>query len=84
MSYSLEILPRAEKEIAYLPRLDYGRIREAIFDLANNPHPRACRKLSGREGWRIRVGKFRVINKIDDDQEIVTVLHVGHHRDVYR
>jgi len=84
MSYTLAILPRVEKEIAHLPGHDYGRIRQAIFDLANNPHPRACRKLSGREGWRIRVGRFRIIYKIDDEQETVTVLHVGHRRDVYR
>jgi mRNA interferase RelE/StbE len=84
MSYTLVILPRAEKEIAHLPRQDYGRIREAIRDLTNNPRPRACRKLRDREGWRIRVGKFRIIYLIDDNQLIVRIVHVGHRRDVYR
>ena len=45
---------------------------------------RGCRKLSGREGWRIRVGSYRVVYEIDDELQVVTVLHVGHRRDVYR
>ncbi len=38
----------------------------------------------GREGWRIRVGNYRVIYEIDDQAMTVTVLHVGHRRDIYR
>jgi mRNA interferase RelE/StbE len=40
--------------------------------------------LTNRGGWRIRVGDFRVIYEIDDDQRAVTVLRIGHRRDVYR
>jgi mRNA interferase RelE/StbE len=43
-----------------------------------------CLKLTGREGWRIRVGKYRVIYEIDDKERTITVLHVGLRRDVYR
>jgi mRNA interferase RelE/StbE len=43
-----------------------------------------CLKLTGREGWRIRVGKYRVIYEIDDKERAITVLHVGLRRDVYR
>ena len=42
------------------------------------------RKLAGREGWRIRVGNYRVIYEIDDSARQVTILHVGHRKDVYR
>jgi mRNA interferase RelE/StbE len=40
--------------------------------------------LSGRDGWRIRVGDYRVIYEVDDEQQMVTVVHIGHRRDVYR
>lgn len=43
-----------------------------------------CRKLVGREGWRIRVGNYRVIYEIDEIRHILTILHVGHRRDIYR
>jgi mRNA interferase RelE/StbE len=35
-------------------------------------------------GWRIRIGNYRVAYEIDDSGQVVTVLHVGHRRDVYR
>jgi len=41
-------------------------------------------KLTAREGWRIRVGDYRVVYEIADQQRTVTVLHVGHRREVYR
>jgi mRNA interferase RelE/StbE len=84
VSYSLSILRRAQKELAQIPHGDYERIVEAVRGLAENPRPAGCRKLAAREGWRIRVGDFRVIYEIDDGQRSVTVLHVGNRRDVYR
>lgn len=84
MSYALSILPRAQKELAQLPRGAYKQVREAIRGLGHEPRPAGCLKLAGRDGWRIRVGDHRVIYEIDDDQRSVTILHVGHRRDVYR
>ena len=84
MSYTVFILRRAQKELAQLPREVYVHIRDAIRDLEQEPRPRASAKLTGREGWRIRIGDYRVIYEIDDQQRVVTVLHIGHRRDVYR
>lgn len=84
MSYSILILRRAQKELAQLPAAAYQGAKKAMGRLAQNPRPRGCRKLSGRDGWRIRVGDYRVIYEIDDVQQTVTVLHVGHRREVYR
>ena len=82
--YRLFILRRAQKELAQMPPEAYERIRAAIRSLGQNPRPERCRKLAGREGWRIRVGDYRVIYEIDDNQETVTILHVGHRHDIYR
>ena len=84
MNYSLFILPRAQKELAQLDSAAYARVRDAIHTLTQDPRPPGCRKLTGREGWRLRVGDFRVVYEIDDQQHRVTVLHIGHRRDVYR
>ncbi len=84
MSYAVTILRRAQKELAALPTESYTRVRDAIYALGENRRPPGCLKLSGREGWRIRVGSYRVIYEIDDAQRTVTVLHIGHRRDVYR
>lgn len=84
MSYKIQILRRAQKELAQLSRDDFERARLAIERLAENPRPSGCKKLAGREGWRIRAGDYRVIYDIDDDGQTATVVHVGHRRDIYK
>ncbi|GAB6063101.1 type II toxin-antitoxin system RelE family toxin [Deferrisoma palaeochoriense] len=84
MRYRLRILRRAQKELAGLPSKTYEAVRDAIRALAENPRPTQARKLVGRDGWRVRIGSYRVIYEIDDEQGVVVVLHVGHRRDVYR
>jgi mRNA interferase RelE/StbE len=83
MSYAVFIPRRAQKELAQSPLEAYERILEAIRGLAGDPRPPGCLKLAGREGWRIRVGRYRVIYVVDDAEQTITVLHIGHRRDVY-
>jgi mRNA interferase RelE/StbE len=83
MSYGVLILRRAQKELADLPKADYARVRDAVAASADDPRPAGCKKPVGREGRRIRSGDYRVIYEIDDADEKVTVLHIGHRRDVY-
>jgi mRNA interferase RelE/StbE len=84
VNYKVYILKRAQRELAQLPTEIYERVRNAIRSLSQDPRPPGCLKLSGREGWRIRVGNYRVIYDIDDIHQTVTVLHIGHRRDIYR
>ena len=41
-------------------------------------------KLTGREGWRVRIGVYRIIYGIDDSEKKVIVLDIGHRKDIYR
>ena len=84
MTYKVTILRRAQKELAALGGEAYTRVRDAIGGLAEDPRPSGCLKLTGRDGWRIRIGNYRVVYEIDDNGQMVTVLHIGHRRDVYR
>lgn len=84
MSYSLFILRLAQKELSKIPKDIYESIKEAILSLSKNPYPSGCQKLRGRDGWRIRIGNYRIIYEIDDDHKSITILHIGHRRDIYR
>jgi len=84
MSYGLEILRTAQKQLAQITQVDQDRIVASIMDLADAPRPVGCKKLSGRPGWRIRVGSFRVIYEIHDDKLLILVVSVGHRREIYR
>ena len=84
MTYQVLFRSPARKSLEALPKATYELERAEIFSLGLDPRPHGCRKLRDREGWRIRVGDYRVIYCIDDAQRLVKVTHVGHRSDVYR
>lgn len=84
MSYSLIVLASAEKQILRLNSPDLDSVRTRIAELMDNPRPAGCRKLRDVPGWRIRVGRYRIVYEIDDSRKIVTVLKVAHRKDIYR
>lgn len=83
MNYRVLITPRAQKELERLQGGDYERVKAGILGLAQVPRPPGAKKLSGRDGWRIRQGDYRVIYEIEDLQKTVTVLRVRHRREAY-
>jgi mRNA interferase RelE/StbE len=85
MAYRVEIDTKAAREIRALPRQNQQRLTSKIQSLADNPRPPGCVKLSGGSNlWRIRVGVYRIVYQIQDDRLLITVVRVGHRRDVYR
>jgi mRNA interferase RelE/StbE len=85
-SYKLLIKPSAAKEIeAVDPKKDRQRIVASILALAEDPRPVGCEKLAGQsDRYRIRVGRYRIVYSIIDDELLVHVVRVGHRKDVYR
>jgi mRNA interferase RelE/StbE len=83
VTYALRLLPRAEKQLSKIDSPYYESIKARISSLQNNPRPSGCLKLRDREGWRIRVGNYRILYEIDDESRTVTVVKVGHRSIVY-
>jgi len=83
VKYTLLMLRRAQKGLAELPKSDFERMRDALEDLAEDPRPVGCKRLTGRSGWRIRSGDYRAVYEIDDVQKTVTILDVSHRRNIY-
>jgi mRNA interferase RelE/StbE len=85
MSYTILFQPAARRELSRIEHSNQRRILAAIESLAQNPRPAGCTKMSGfNDVWRIRVGVFRIIYKIEDRRLIIEIVRVGHRRDVYR
>ena len=82
--YSILFRRSVLKDLAVLPKKDVQRIMEAIRALAVDPRPPQSQKLSGREQYRLRQGAYRILYVIQDDVLIVTVVKVGHRREVCR
>ena len=85
-SYRVLIKPSAAKEIeAVDQKKDRQRIVAGIRLLADDPRPPGCEKLAGEDDrYRIRVGRYRVIYSVGDEELVVVVVRVGHRKDVYR
>ena len=83
-SYSIEIKRSAAKELAALPTKDRLRIIARIHELAADPRPAGCEKLSAQERYRVRQGDYRILYEIHDGVLIVIVVKVGHRGEVYR
>ena len=83
MAYQLTIKKKAIQALEKINDPDYSKIKSAIYSLADDPRPHGYKKLKGREGYRIRVGNYRVIYEIFDDLLIVEVINIGNRKDIY-
>jgi mRNA interferase RelE/StbE len=85
-SYRVLIKPSAAKEIeAVGQKEDRRRIVTRIRSLARDPRPFGSEKLSGRgDLYRLRVGRYRVVYTVRDDELVVLIVRVGHRKNVYR
>ncbi|MBI5789773.1 MAG: type II toxin-antitoxin system RelE/ParE family toxin [Candidatus Schekmanbacteria bacterium] len=83
--YEVYLEHAAEKDLKKLPADIFYRIISYIKTLAENPRPVSCKKISGsKSDWRIRVGDYRIVYEIDENDKAVRVMVVKHRREVYR
>ena len=83
--YSILVKASAVKEIEAIPlKKDRRRIAERIGDLAENPRPPGCEKLSSQDKYRLGQGRYRILYSIEDEDLLVYVVKVAHRKDVYR
>lgn len=83
-SYKIEIKKSAAKEIENLPSTILKRVISHIQELSDDPRPNGCKKLSGDEKYRLRVGDYRILYEIQDEIVTVYVVKVAHRKEVYR
>lgn len=80
--YRVEFTTAAAKQIRKLEPAIRRRMLSAIGNLENDPRPAGAKKLVGEAtAWRIRIGDYRVIYDIVDDQLTVTVIRAAHRLD---
>ncbi|MHB1089228.1 MAG: type II toxin-antitoxin system RelE family toxin [Acidimicrobiales bacterium] len=82
--YRIEFRPAALRELHKVDRAIQPRIHGAITLLGRDPRPPASRQLRGREGYRLRVGDYRIIYTIDDGVLLIVVVTIGHRSEIYR
>ena len=84
MSYSVRIKASAAKSLAAIQKPERLRLIETIDKLANDPHAGSALKGEFKGLRRIRVGDYRVIYEVLNNELVILVVKIGHRRDVYR
>ena len=72
------------KDLNRVQKNDLKRILARIENLAENPRPPGCEKLTGEDLYRVRQGNYRIVYSIRDNQLTVWIIKVGQRKDIYR
>jgi mRNA interferase RelE/StbE len=85
MGYTIKFSAHAARSFRKLPRQIQVRLYAAIEPLKDDPRLPGSEKLKGsNNAYRIRVGDYRVLYEIMDDELVVYIIEAGHRREVYR
>jgi len=83
--YKLVIARSAQKDIKKLPRPTRTRVIKNIHQLRLQPRPQSSEKLKGlKASYRLRLGDYRIIYRIQNGTLVIIIVDVGHHRDIYK
>lgn len=82
--YKVYFRESVEKDLRIIPKKDVIKILRRIELLTAEPRPSGCEKLSGREKYRLRQGRYRIVYSIQDTQLTVWIVKVSHRKDIYR
>lgn len=83
-NYKIVFKKSVKKDLGTIPKNDIKRLLNRIELLADNPRAEGCIKLTGEDKYRVRVGLYRIIYQIRDQELVVSVIKVGHRSSVYR
>ena len=84
MSFSIRIKESAAKELRRVAKPDRARIVAAIDRLSETPHLGTSLKGDLRGLRRIRVGDYRILYEVRDEELVVLVVSIAHRRDAYQ
>jgi len=76
--YRLLFKKSVGKALRAIPNDDVQRILKRIRNLADDPRPHGCDKLTDQERYRVRQGEYRVVYAVEDDVLVVTVVKVAY------
>jgi mRNA interferase RelE/StbE len=82
--YLVIITRTVQKALSKLPNKIASKLESAMLKLEDNPRPPGCKKLKGREAYRIREGDYRIIYEIEDKVLRVIIVDVGNRKDIYQ
>ncbi len=84
MSYQVNLPKTVQKQLNALPQELKQRILKTLVQLQEDPRPFNSLQMKGGQGFRLRIGDYRVLYDIDDSSQIINLRRIGHRREIYR
>ncbi|HEV8013738.1 MAG TPA: type II toxin-antitoxin system RelE/ParE family toxin, partial [Pontimonas sp.] len=81
--YSVVLTESARKSLKAIHTTDQKRLYGAIELLRTNPRPPAAKKLRNRDGFRVRVGDYRIVYEVSEQEILIVIFLTGHREDVH-
>ncbi|MBN1444823.1 MAG: type II toxin-antitoxin system RelE/ParE family toxin [Candidatus Omnitrophica bacterium] len=82
--YKILLMPSAGKDLDNLEQRIFLQVNKRLSELASNPRPQGCQKLTNEEGYRFRSGDYRILYRIDDSSKAVYIYRIKHRKNAYR
>lgn len=83
MAYKIRVTDTAKKQLKKLDRQAAIRIDKKLHEISNDPFLYVTR-LVGLEFYKLRVGNYRVLMTIQQNNLIIMVVEISHRRNVYK
>ncbi|MEM5831431.1 MAG: type II toxin-antitoxin system RelE/ParE family toxin [Candidatus Aenigmatarchaeota archaeon] len=75
---------RIEKDLSKIPAIIIKNIFKKITLIKENPYRKGVKKLIGIEGYRLRIGNYRVLFQIDEEAKTIKIYRIIHRKDAYK
>ena len=83
--YKLVPTPYFAKQFKKLDKFTQKQIKSYLESIVNNPRAKGKMLIANRSGqWRYRIGSYRVIVNIQDEELIILALEVCHRKEIYK
>ena len=84
MKYRITWSRRATRSLRGLETATRRRVVDKVRNLADDPRPPDCESVRGYPYFRVRVGDYRIVYDVQDDEVRVSIVLVGHRREIYQ
>ncbi len=81
--FTIEWKEGAIRQLEKLQPLLSKRILKKVLELKENPFSKDIKRLKGEKAFRLRVGDYRILFDIDLNKKSITILRMGHRKNIY-
>ncbi|MBQ3395004.1 MAG: type II toxin-antitoxin system RelE/ParE family toxin [Synergistaceae bacterium] len=82
--WTVNVDKSVDKKLKKIPNQDKARIQQVIDDLEVKPEQLDIKPLVGREGYRLKVGGWRLLMDINEDERVIFIYTLASRGDVYK